>query len=236
MLQQHKARKRTMTTNGSGLLDYREGQRVIDWIAETGLMHLNICRAHFEHSQNARIMRFDEGLSLSQITEVVNLARQVGTRVRLSCVLLEGEIDSLKKIKQYLDFASKIGVDNVIFRQLMKTDLRTSAPNYVVLYSDRKRVKLETLLNQISEDKDFTFSRQIVGYYYYVEVWKYAGIDLVFEEADLAQLENTKLLGEKTIHELVFHPSARLSSTWQPWDGILGPGDLDQETSKLEAA
>jgi len=25
------------------------------------------------------------------------------------------------------------------------------------------------------------------------------------------------------IHELVFHPNAELASTWQPWDGILGP-------------
>jgi hypothetical protein len=25
------------------------------------------------------------------------------------------------------------------------------------------------------------------------------------------------------VHELIFHPDARLASTWQPWDGVLGP-------------
>ena len=222
-LQSAGARKRTMTTNGSGLLDLQENKRVIDWIAETGLKHLNISRAHYNHEQNSRIMRFNEGLYLDELKDVVAVAQESGCRVRLSCVLLAGEVDSLEQIRRYLDFAISIGVNNVIFRQLMKTDPRTSAPNFVVLYSDRKRVQLVPILDQISLSSDFSFIRQIVGYYYYVEVWNYKAIDVVFEEADLAHLENTKLSGDKTIHELVFHPNAQLCSTWQPWDGVLGP-------------
>ena len=217
------ARKRTMTTNASGLLDCVEGKRNIDWICENQLQHLNISRAHYSDERNAKIMRFQEGLAPDQLQKVVGLAASAGCRTRLSCVLLHGEIDNLEKIRAYLDFAASIGVDNVIFRQLMKTDPRTSAPNFVVLYSDRKRVQLEQLLNEISESCDFSFQRQIVGYYYYVEVWKYKGIDVVFEEADLAHLEDTKRQGQSIIHELVFHPNAKLCSTWQPWDGILGP-------------
>jgi molybdenum cofactor biosynthesis enzyme MoaA len=223
LLQRAGTRKRTMTTNGSGLLDIQENQRVIDWIVETELKHLNISRAHYNHDQNARIMRFNEGLSTEQLKKVVAIAQEGGCRVRLSCVLLEGEIDSLTEIRNYLNFAQSIGVNNVIFRQLMKTDPRTSAPNFVVLYSDKKRVQLSPLLEQISLAPDFHFARQIVGYYYYVEVWRYQDVDVVFEEADLAHLENTKLSGDRTIHELVFHPNAQLCSTWQPWDGILGP-------------
>ena len=47
--------------------------------------------------------------------------------------------------------------------------------------------------------------------------------DARFEEADLAQLERTKASMPGIVHELIFHPNARLASTWQPWDGILGP-------------
>ena len=79
------------------------------------------------------------------------------------------------------------------------------------------------MLDEISGDSAFAFSKQIVGYYYYVEVWRHAGIDVVFEEADLAQLERTKQQMPGIIHELIFHPNARLASTWQPWDGVLGP-------------
>ena len=48
------ARKRTMTTNGSGLLDRRAGRRVIDWACELGLRHLNVSVAHFDPSRNAQ--------------------------------------------------------------------------------------------------------------------------------------------------------------------------------------
>jgi molybdenum cofactor biosynthesis enzyme MoaA len=222
-LSNQRARKCTMTTNGTGLLQVREGRQIIDWITATGLSHLNISRAHPDQETNARLMRLHDGLSVEELREVV--ARSGTARVRLSCVLLRGAIDDLDGIRRYLDFAAELGVDNVIFRQLMKTDPATHTDNFVVRYSDTHRVLLEPLLDGICASSDFTFQRQIVGYYYYVEVWKYAGMDVVFEEADLAQLEAVKRRSPDVIHELVFHPNAVLASTWQPWDGILGPGD-----------
>ena len=219
----HDARKRTLTTNASGLLDRREGRRVIDWIVETGVRNLNISRAHPDHARNAKLMGYTEGLALDALREVVGLAKRGSTRVRLSCVLLTGAVDDLSTIVDYLHFAESIGVDNVIFRQLMRTDPRTVERNFVVRYSDGHRVALEPLLDELSADARFTFQKQIVGYYYYVEVWRYGGIDVVFEEADLGRLEATKREMPGIVHELVFHPNARLASTWQPWDGVLGP-------------
>lgn len=215
------ARKRTVTTNGSGLLDVREGQRVIDWIAGTGVAHLNVSRAHPDQDTNARLMRYAEGPTLPQMRAVVDAARAGGTRVRLSCVLVDGAIATLADLVRYVEFARSVGVDNVIFRQLMKTDPRTVTPNFVVRFSDRKRVALEPLLDAVSTDARFQFVQQIVGYYYYVEVWRLDGVDVIFEEADLARLEGTKRSAPRLVHELVFHPDGCLASTWQPWDGVL---------------
>jgi cyclic pyranopterin phosphate synthase len=223
LLQCAGARKRTITTNGSGLLDWREGRQVIDWLIKGGLSHLNISRAHVDHARNAELMRLRSGLDPEQLCDVVARAHAGGLRPRLSCVLLQEGVHSLEGIVSYLEFAKSIGIDNVIFRQLMQTDSRTVAPNDVVNYSDKQRVRLEPILEAISADERFAFQRQIIGYYYYVEVWRWRGIDVVLEEADLAQLENTKRTGDAIIHELVFHPNARLASTWQPWDGVLGP-------------
>jgi molybdenum cofactor biosynthesis enzyme MoaA len=222
LLAEHNARKRTLTTNGSGLLDRREDRQVIDWITATGVRHLNISRAHPEQETNAQMMRLRDGLSVPQLREAVARAGAGGTRPRLSCVLLRGAIDNLEGILRYLDFAAALGVDNVIFRQLMKTDPARAAVNHVVRYSDARRVMLEPLLDALSADGRFQFQRQIVGYYYYVEVWRNGGIDVVFEEADLARLELSKRLDPGLIHELIFHPNGLLASTWQPWDGILG--------------
>jgi cyclic pyranopterin phosphate synthase len=215
------ARKRTITTNGSGLFDVRDGRPVIDWITATGAQNLNISIAHPDEARNARIMGLNEGLSLAQMKDVVRIARDGGTRVRLSCVLLKSAIEDKAGILGYLDFASSLGVDNVIFRQLMKTDPSMHSDNHVVKYSDSHRVYLEPILDEIAADARFEFQRQIVGYYYYVEVWKVRNIDVVFEEADLAQLEHTKVSMPGAVHELVFHPNGHLASTWQPWDGVL---------------
>ncbi|HEY3818213.1 MAG TPA: radical SAM protein [Polyangiaceae bacterium] len=215
------ARRRTLTTNGSGLLDVREGQRVVDWIAGTGVMHLNVSRAHPDQDTNARLMRYAEGPTVDEMRAIVAAARAGGTRVRLSCVLVEGAIASLDDVVRYVDFARSIGVDRVIFRQLMKTDPRTVAANFVVRFSDRKRVALEPLLDRVSGDPRFTFEQQIVGYYYYVEVWRMGDVHVVFEEADLARLEDVKRADPSVVHELVFHPDGKLASTWQPWDGVL---------------
>ena len=212
-----------MTTNGSGLLELRDGRPLLDWIVEAGISHLNNSRAHPKRETNGRLMVLRDGLTDRQLRDVTARAREGSTRVRLSCVLLREAIADFDGVLAYLEYAASLGVDNVIFGQLMKTDPATVAPNSVVRYSDAQRVPLEPLLDRVSRDARFTFQRQIMGYYYYVEVWRYAGMDVVFEEADLAHLEATKRLQPGVVHELVFHPHGRLASTWQPWDGVLGP-------------
>jgi len=220
------SRKRTVTSNGSGLLDVHENRQIVDWIVDTGVKHLNISIAHPDPGRNARLMGFREGLTAAELACVIQKVKEGGARVRLSCVLLRDGVDSKEKILEYLQFAHSMEVDNVIFRQLMKADSSAYTENYVVKYSERARVYLEPLLDRISEDPAFIFQRQVVGYYYYVEVWKYQDIDVVFEEADLEQLERTKN-GSKVVHELVFHPDGSLASTWQPWDGVLIPAASD---------
>jgi hypothetical protein len=102
----------------------------------------------------------------------------------------------------------------------MGFDRRSVRQSPQTRYADEHHVSLEPLLEQVSADPRFSFVRQVLGYYYYVEVWRCAGIDVVFEEADLAQLEARKRPG--LVHELVFHPDGTLASTWQPWDGVIG--------------
>ena len=222
-LAKSRLRKRTVTTNGSGLFDLRENRRVIDWITEAQTNHLNISIAHPDPASNARIMGFGESLAPESLAKVVRISQERGTRVRLSCVLLRDGINNYEGILKYLAFARCVGADNVIFRQLMKTNQSTYADNYVVKYSDRSRVRLEPLLDEVSQDSAFVFQRQVLGYYYYVEIWKYEDMDVVFEEADLGQLELSKKSMPGVVQELVFHPNGCLASTWQPWDGVLIP-------------
>lgn len=219
LLASHGARKRVLTTNGSGLRD----ASILDAVCEAGLDHLNISIAHPDEALNARFMRFSDSPTRPELLRIVAAARAAGIRVRLSCVLLKEGIANGDDLRAYVAFAASVGVDNVIFRQLMKTDPATHARNHVVRYSDHNRVPLEPLLDALHDAADFIPVRQIMGYYYYVEVWRHGDVDVVFEEADLARLEAVKRADPTTVHELVFHPNGRLATTWQPWDGVLGP-------------
>jgi cyclic pyranopterin phosphate synthase len=222
-LEAHGARKRTLTTNGSGLFDAREGRTVLDWIVTTGVRHLNVSRAHVDDGENARRMGYDASPGWETLRAAVERTRGTDTRLRLSCVLLRGGVEGLGDVMGYLEAAREAGIDNVVFRRLMATDPTTVTVNSVVRYSDRHRLPLEPLLDSVSADGRFTFVKQVVGYYYYVEVFRYRGVDVVFEEADLALLEARKRETPGLVHELVFHPNGALSSTWQPWDDVLGP-------------
>ena len=82
---------------------------------------------------------------------------------------------------------------------------------------------LGPLLAQLRRRRDFTFQRRVRGYYYEVEVWRWRGIDVVLEEASLGWLAESRQGWPELVFELVFHPNAVLGSTWQPWDGVLGP-------------
>jgi len=219
------ARKLTLTSNGSGLLDRREGRPLVDWVGATGVAHLNLSRAHWDARVNAKLMRFSASPGPQELREIAARARRGGTRVRLSCVLVAGAVDAMEDVHRYLDFARDLGVDNVVFRQLMQPDPATVRPTAVTRFSERRRVDLAPLLEAVSAREDFTFLRQVLGYYYYVEVWRHRGVDVVFEAADLAGIERAKESMPGLIHELIFHPNARLASTWQPWDGVLGPPD-----------
>ncbi len=235
ILRAHEARRRTVTTNGSGLLDQREGRRVLDWILATGVQHLNISRAHPDQEHNAQLMGYREGLCPAGLREVAAQARRGDTRVRLSCVLLRDGVRSFGAVLEYLAFAQDLGVNNVIFRQLMQLDYGSVLRNHVVAYSERKRVDMIPLLERIGRDPRFRFRRQVMGYYYYVEVWRYGDMDVVLEGADLAQLEVARRRAGGVVHELVFHPDARLASSWQCWDGVLGPPDPRRSARPADA-
>ncbi|HSR10191.1 MAG TPA: radical SAM protein, partial [Thermodesulfobacteriota bacterium] len=203
---EHGMRKRTITTNGSGLLELREGRTVIDWLVSTGIRHLNISRAHPATKENARLMKLDRSMSVEDLRSVARLSSAAGTRVRLSCVLLKGGIDCLEGMFDYLDFAERAGVDNVVFRQLMLPGRLAPLPDPVALFSNENRVRLDPILDEIAEDGRFAFKKTVIGYYYYVEVWTYRGIDVVLEEADLGQIEIAKRAMPGIIQELIFHP------------------------------
>jgi len=199
------ARKRTMTTNASGLLDaLPEGGDVLDRVLAARLAHLNISRADPDETENQRVMRIDPPQSNADLARIVGRARDAGVRVRLSCVLLRGRTDSIEACERYLAWAASLGVDNVVFRRLMQYDRATFRENLVTRFTDARGAPLRPILEALrpaslegATRPGWRFAKQVLGYYYYVEVYRHAppagpAIDVVLEEADLAWIERDR--------------------------------------------
>jgi molybdenum cofactor biosynthesis enzyme MoaA len=222
VLRRRHARKMTITTNGSGLFHMRDGLRIIEWIATSGVKHLNISRACVDDRRNAELMKMTDGLDANTLGLAVRWAKGRGVRPRLSCALIDGEVAGPEGILEYLSFAKGLGADNVVFRELMKPDAGAMNPDDTVArYCGEKRISLAPILEWVSQDPRFSFVRQVMGYYYYVEVWRLGGMDVVFEAADLGRIETAKIKTPGLIHELVFHPDGTLASTWRAREGII---------------
>ena len=61
----------------------------------------------------------------------------------------------------------------------------------------------------------------LVGYYYYVEIYKYNGCTIASESADLEQQYAEKKKNRDMIYEMVFHTNGVLAGSWVPTEDIL---------------
>ena len=106
-------RRVVVNTNGTRL------EERVPQIVEGGVTHVNISRHAISDRENNEVMRFrKEPVTSSDLEAAVAALRNRNIRTRLQGNLINGHLDSLDKIKEYLDFAARIGVDTVSFSEL----------------------------------------------------------------------------------------------------------------------
>lgn len=222
-------RKRTITTNGSGLLDkvIGDGRTVLECLIENGFSHINISRTHYNDNINRYIMDYDSdngyfsNEDLKKVIEILNSYHNA-PRIRLSCLLLQSGIHDIDGIYKYLDFYNNLGIDNIIFRELMDYDKDCMSNIEKMEFCKSNKVKLNDLWKEFDEVPDLEFQTNILGYYYYVEIYKYKNkLDCVSESADLTKLYLEKSKYPDNVYEMVFHPNGNLNGSWVDNEDIL---------------
>ena len=215
-------RKRTFTTNGSGLLDDMEGKKVINHLIDNGFQHLNISKAHYIDDKNKNIMKYLDGYCSNEMLEtIVSMSKANNLRPRMSCLLLKEGISTLEEMINYMEFYKKIGLDNVIFRELMDYDIDKMINKEKIKYCTDNKVYLNDIWKNVDGDTRFSPVRNLLGYYYYVEVYKYQNIDMVSESANLVKLYDEKEKHKDIVYEMVFHPNGNLNGSWVDNEDIL---------------
>lgn len=222
LINKYNYRKRTITTNGSGLLDDMNGKTVIQHIIDNKFSHLNISKAHYDEDVNKSIMRYETGYCSNEMLEtIIAYSKANHLRPRMSCILLKSGISNLDEMIRYMEFYQRMGLDNVIFRELMDYDKTSMSNPEKMQYCVDNKVYLNDIWKVIDNDSRFTPIRNLLGYYYYVEIYKYQNIDMCSEGANLVKLYDEKEKHSDVVYEMVFHPNGNLNGSWVDNEDIL---------------
>lgn len=222
LVEKYGYRKRTLTTNGSGLLDVIDGKTILQHITDNHFQHLNISKAHFDEDINRKIMQYERGYcSNEDIARIAAFAKAHNLRPRMSCLLLKEGIHDKEGMIEYLNAFRSLGIDNVIFRESMDYDEDYMLNMEKMAYLKANKVRLNDIWRTMDGDSRFTPIRQLLGYYYYVEVYKFQNVDMVSESANLVKLYEQKDKARDTVFEMIFHPNGNLNGSWVDDEDIL---------------
>jgi hypothetical protein len=167
-------------------------------------------------------MKFATGSFTNAMLEtIVQYALANGLRPRMSCVLLESGISNIDEMIKYMEYYQEIGIDNVIFRELMDYDKDKTLNKEKMDFCRANKIKLADVWSKIDGDPRFTPIRNLMGYYYYVEVYKYQNVDMCSEGANLVKLYDEKAKHADTVYEMVFHPNGNLNGSWVEDEDVL---------------
>ena len=167
-------------------------------------------------------MQYETGYtSNDDIARIAMFAKANNLRPRMSCLLLKEGVHDIEGIIKYLDFYQRLGIDNVIFRETMDYDEESMNNKLKMEYLKENKIRLNDIWKNIDSDERFTPIKQLLGYYYYVEVYKYKNVDVVSESANLVKLYEQKQIAEDVVFEMIFHPNGNLNGSWVDNEDIL---------------
>lgn len=214
LIDKYDYRKRCITTNGSHLLDIVHGKTILEFLIKRNWHHLNISRVSEVEEINKKVMRYNsnEGYcSNEMIKDILSISNKSNLAHRLSCLLIKDVIDSVGRMKDYIDYYSNIGADNFIFRQLMNYS-QDAINKEKIDYCNKHNVDLNNIWESMGGG--FEPYLNLLGYYYYVEIYKYKGMIIASESADLNQQYKEFAKHPDIIYEMVFHPNGNLCGGW----------------------
>lgn len=154
MCRDRKLKCRTVSTTGIGLIELYKNREVCQHIIENKFTHnINISIMHYDENKNNKIFK-GKVLTNKEIEKLAYFFGLNNADMRLSCNIINNYIDSFDKILEYVEFYDKLGVKDIIFREII----------------GENNIKMADIMKQ---SHDIEFIENLEGETYKVKVYKY---------------------------------------------------------------
>ena len=150
------------------------GLRLVELTDIETLDNISLSRHHYRDAEHARIV------GTTQIASAKTLKTVNKDKIHLSCNLMRGHIDSLARVKKYLEHAARLGIYDVGFVGLMKVNQYCNQHYVPFPYLDRSLFDPDIICNKIWQRKEGektvckcrnllylpSFGNRVVAFYY----------------------------------------------------------------------
>ena len=154
-------RFRTISTNGLNLLKKYKGKEVCEYMVENGAVH-NISISRMDINNNKEIMGIDS-ITDNDIEKLANFFNNHDAEMRISCNLINGYVDSMDKILEFVDYYHNLGVPTVMFRELVGVK---SSPKMIDTFKPNKEFKLiDYIVAEVYDVEVYEYKDYIVKHY-----------------------------------------------------------------------
>jgi len=153
---------RTISTNGLNLLKKYKGKELCEYMVENGAVH-NINISRMDIKDNKEIMGRDS-LTNNDIEKLARFFYNHDAEMRISCNLINGYVDSMEKILEFVNHYQSLGVPTVMFRELVGVNNSIKMTDIFKPTKDFKKIdsiKAEVYDVEVYEYKDYLVKHYI---------------------------------------------------------------------------
>lgn len=218
--------EKVLYTNGSGLCVHGG---MTDALVRTRFDRIELSRASFDEEKNQAIMRFERDQPVWRAAAFERLVRDLVGRVpvKLSCILNRQGVSSIHDVEEHVARAAALGVPRVVFRELSALgDLYRDGRERRWIEENRVSVRelMEAVVPALPGRGGGRPGWELVGvtsgYYYYNEVYRFGGVDVVLESS--SYVAHRDVLRTRVLQKLVFHSTGDLCGDWVPNALVVG--------------
>ena len=185
----------------------------LDFLKSSKVPAINVSRHDSSYQELKRIFRSNQVITDDELTKANNQLENL----TLQAVLVNSHLDSVEKIKEYLENYTLKGFKQFSFRGLSILDEEKSYPKEIK-FTKENFVDIFQILNDVCKDKDFQFVQQKVGDYYLYEFWKFKGAFVRFTYSNFSWLREQEIKerknGEIFSRATIIYPEGRVTSSW----------------------